>query len=509
MKEAERTARDKRIRGTFEQTRSIKATARQTGHSVGTVRSVLRGVPRKRARKERQRRTSKLDAFKVQLRGLVLDDKLTAVLAYEELQGMGFDGGYSIVKRYVQTLGPSPAKPPTTRVDHPPGKEGQVDWSPYTVWLGGERTIVHAFSFILPFSRWQFLRFATNEQLETLVSLHDQAFEELSAVPVCMTYDNMTTVGRHIEPGKIWINPRFASWASSYGFDIVLTTPGNPKEHGSVERPFHYVEHNCLRRKRFRFDDMEDLNRHARWWCANVANIRVHGTTRRRPIDLIQIERSFLRPLPRARPEAYQDVARKVGTDFCVLFQTNGYSVSPRFAGREVTARVFAKRIEFLIGDEAVTVHERCFERHQRLVLQEHEDEFCRTTPSRRVLESVFLRLGDRARTYYEGLRTQRGRGAGYHMKRILSLADRHGVSTVIAAMNHAAQYGSYSADAVARVINRGGVREPAPPTPTGEVPMPADRVRRWLEGLDVEGRDLEDFDALIDREGEHDDGQE
>ena len=371
---------------------------------------------------------------------------------------------------------------------------------------------MHAFSFVLPHSRWQFLRFALNEQLETLTRLHDDAFEELGAIPDCMTYDNMTTVGRHTGPGEVWINPRFAVWSEVYGFDIRLTTPGNPKEHGSVERQFGYTENNCLRRKRFRFDDLDDLNRHARWWCAEVANIRIHGTTRRRPLDLLQIERSFMKPLPRARPEPFRDVLRRVWTDFCVHYDTNGYSVSPRYAGRDTTARVFAERIEILIDGEndgkPVSVHVRSFERNQRFLLPEHEEEFKRTTPSRRLLESAFLRLGDGARTYYEGLRTQRGRGAGYHIKRILRLADRHGASTVISAMDHAARYGSYSADAVARVINRGAVREPAPTTLPGEVPMPPDRVRRWLEGLDVEDRDLGDFDDLVDREGVDEDGK-
>jgi hypothetical protein len=34
---------------------------------------------------------------------------------------------------------------------------------------------------------------------------------------------------------------------------------------------------------------------------------------------------------------------------------------------------------------------------------------------------------------------------------------------------------------------------------------MPPDRVRKWLEGLDVEGRDLEDYDRLVDEEEEDD----
>jgi hypothetical protein len=38
---------------------------------------------------------------------------------------------------------------------------------------------------------------------------------------------------------------------------------------------------------------------------------------------------------------------------------------------------------------------------------------------------------------------------------------------------------------------------------------MPPDRVRRWLEGLDVEGPDLGGYDDLVDRKGVDDDGEE
>jgi len=50
----------------------------------------------------------------------------------------------------------------------------------------------------------------------------------------------------------------------------------------------------------------------------------------------------------------------------------------------------------------------------------------------------------------------------------------------------------------VVRVLT--GVAEaPANVTPSGEVPMPPERVRAWLQGLKVQGRDLADYDAMID----------
>ncbi|MBW6456790.1 MAG: hypothetical protein K0A98_12980 [Trueperaceae bacterium] len=216
-------------------------------------------------------------------------------------------------------------------------------------------------------------------------------------------------------------------------------------------------------------------------------------------------ERPFLQALPDARPELYRTLSRTVGEDFCIAVDTNRYSVPPRWVGWPATVKAYAERLEFLVDGRLVAVHPIHHGRHQRLVLPEHEDEYKKSTPSKRLLEQAFVRLGDEAKRYYEGLEAHRGRGAGYHLKRILALADRHGTTVVSGAMAHAARFGNYSAEAVARVIAGRTLRQPM--TEPGDVPMPPERVQRWLEGLDVEGRDLGDYDAMVDRV--EDDGED
>ena len=303
-----RKRRDARIREVFAECGTIRETARRLGHSVNTVRKVLRGESRdRRPPARREPRPSKLDPYRATIRRLVLDDQLSAVLVLEEIRELGYPGGYSILKDYVRQLRPTPPnKPPTTVLERPPGKDGQVDWSPYRVRIGGVEFVVHAFSLVLPFSRYMVVRFALDETLETLVALHEEAFAGIGAVPGLMTYDNMTTVGRHIGPGEVWLNPRFVAYAEPYGFDIHLIDPGKPNQHASVERPFHYVEHNCLKRRRSRFEDLLDLNRHAKWWCDEVANVRIHGTTRQRLVDLL--ERNEISPT--ATPWSTEAAAR-------------------------------------------------------------------------------------------------------------------------------------------------------------------------------------------------------
>ncbi len=102
------------------------------------------------------------------------------------------------------------------------------------------------------------MRHLTNETIESVIRLHEEAFAELNAVPELITYDNMTTVGRHIGTGKVWINPVFKRFAEEYGFKVVILLPGKKERHGKVERPFHYIENNFLRGREF--SDLEDLN---------------------------------------------------------------------------------------------------------------------------------------------------------------------------------------------------------------------------------------------------------
>jgi transposase len=487
-----------RILDAYAQTGSIRGAARRVKTRRKTVRAALRGEPLHGPPGGRPPRPSKLDPYRPVIQRLVLEDKLTAILVLEEIRALGYQGGYSILKDYVRLVRPTPRAKVTTVLEHPPGAEGQVDWSPYTVQLGGEQRVVHAFSLVLPFSRFMVVRFAMDEQLDTLLRLHDEAFSVVGAIPRLMTYDNMTTVGRKLPSGELVLTARFEAYRQSCGFDVALIDPGRPNQHGSVERPFHYLEHNCLRRRRLRFDDLGDLNRHAAWWCDTVANVRVHGSTRERPVDRLARERPLMLPLPSLRPEPCQSLGRKVGKDFCVAVDTNRYSVPPRHVDQPATVKLYAERLEVLVGGTVVAVHAVCPSRHQRLVLPEHEEAFKRVTPSRRLLEQAFLRLGPSAGTYYDGLRQQRGRGAGYHLQRILRLADRHGADVVSGAMAHAARYGNYSADAVARVIVG---REIADRTggDTRPVPTPPERVRRWLEAIHVEDADLADYDRLID----------
>ena len=88
-------------------------------------------------------------------------------------------------------------------------------------------------------------------------------------------------------------------------------------------------------------------------------------------------------------------------------------------------------------------------------------------------------------------------------MARILKLADRHGSQAVAGALSHAARYGAYSAEAIVRLLQGRTLRLPKS---SGDEPLYVpEPVRKWLEGEDVEQKDLSEYDDLVERD-EYDD---
>lgn len=483
----------KQIREVFRQTGSVRRTSITTGHCRKVVRRVLYSPQRVAAPKTRPRK-SKLDPFAARIQRLVLEQRLSAVRVLEDIRELGYDGGYSILKEHIRSIRPRHLPVPRPPIDHPPGQEGQMDWSPHNVILGGRRTVVHTGSIVLCFSRYLFMRHCPDQTLASVIRLHEEAFTEIGAVPEIMTYDNMTTVGRHTGPGTVWLNPAFERFADEWGFKVVILAPGRKERHGKVERPFRYIEDNFLKGREF--TDLEDLNTKADLWRAQKANVRIHGTTRERPVDRLAREKSLLKPVPWNRADAfYKEVERRVHPDFCVAIDLKRYSADPGLIGRMVTVRLFREHLEIWTGGVMDCRH--LYTDKDRDILPEHEAIYKDITGQNQLLKEAFLRLGKTAEDYFEGLGRTRKSAAGYHLQRILKYADRYGSDIVVGAMAHAIRFDAFGADVILRIIQGKNLKTPA--VTHRARPLP-DNVRDWLRSCHVEDDTPGRFDRLIDK---------
>ncbi len=245
----------------------------------------------------RRPRPSRLDPYKeiIETR-LARYPDLSAVRLFEEIRKAGYEGGYDQVKRHVREVRPLPEPEPVRRFETPPGHQGQVDFAEFkTPW--GKR---HALVVVLGYSRLMWVRYYERQTMAVVMEGLESAFRYFGGVPSELLFDQMKAVivedNREVG-GRLMENTEFLRFAHHWGFRIRACRPYRAQTKGKVERPVSYIRRSFFYGRDFVSDD--DLNARVLGWLGRVANVRVHGTLKERPVDRFEAERPHLKPLAR------------------------------------------------------------------------------------------------------------------------------------------------------------------------------------------------------------------
>src|SRR5258706_16427340 len=201
-----------------------------------------------------------------------------------------------------------------------------MDYAVYDLDFTSEgRRRVSLFSYLLGYSRRQYLRFVEAQDLATTVREHVRAFAHLGGVAATCLYDNQKVVVTGREDGVPIYNPRSLAFATHYGFRPVACRPRRPQTNGKVERPFAYVETSLFNGRTF--ETLNHLNETTAWWLAHVADVRELRELRKTPLQLHAEERSFLIPLPDQPYEIYPGPYPTVTFACMITYRRNGSTV--------------------------------------------------------------------------------------------------------------------------------------------------------------------------------------
>jgi transposase len=290
------------------------------GCSRNTVRRYLRDEQAQRYG-PRQPRACKLDGYKHYLSERVEQARprwIPATVLLREIRERGYEGGISQLKAWLAPL--KRVEPePVVRFETPPGKQMQVDFT--TVRRGREPLL--ALVATMGYSRASFVKFTVREDAATLCAGLREAMDYFGGVPEHVLFDNTKAVVIERDaygPGLHRWNAELMALAEACGFTPRLCRPYRAKTKGKVERFNAYLKGSFVVPLAATLEaaglklDAAVANVHVRRWLDEVANARVHATTKAIPARRLAEERAVMLAAPAlgAVPMVAQRVAMPV-----------------------------------------------------------------------------------------------------------------------------------------------------------------------------------------------------
>jgi len=167
-----------------------------------------------------------------------------------------------------------------------------------------------------------------------------------------------TAVLKHPSGEKPLFHPRYLDFAAHYGFEPRACNVRKANEKGRVESGVGYVKKNFLHGLELP-PALDALNAAVRHWMDTIANVRIHGETRKQPVELFAVEKAHLKPLPPLPADTAVTDTLRANSRFRIRLDTNRYSVPSRYASQRLTLKKFANRLCIYQEGQLIATHTR------------------------------------------------------------------------------------------------------------------------------------------------------
>jgi transposase len=226
-----------------------------------------------------------------------LEKDLSGIRIFEELRCKGVNIGYSTVKLYIAGIKKNNGI--CVRFHTSPGEESQVDfgYAGLTLDNNGNKRKTWIFNMRLSYSRLDYYEKVYDQKVETFIQCHKNAFDYFDGIPRFIKIDNLKAAILNANFYEPIYQSLYKQFADYYKFSPAPCRVRKPQEKGKTEAGIKYIKNNFFAGRTFK--NADDLDKRLRIWLDNKCNKRIHGTTRKVPVDVFKEEEQHqLLPLP-------------------------------------------------------------------------------------------------------------------------------------------------------------------------------------------------------------------
>ncbi|WP_084226661.1 IS21 family transposase [Mycobacterium shimoidei] len=352
------------------------------------------------------------------------------------------------------------------------------------VWSPGEYLVIDwaqaapglfLFCAVLAFSRWRFVRFATDQRASTTLALISETLAAIGGVPARVLADRMACLKGGVVANVVVPTPDYVRLATHYGFAPDFCHANDPQSKGIVEHLCGYAQRDLavplLTEAAIAGTavDVAAANTAAAAWCTEV-NALVHSEICAVPDERLIVERELLSPLPSLRLQiGAPSVLRKVDRLSCVRYGSARYSVPTRLIGTTVAVVIDHGAVCLVEPTTGMIVAE-----HELIapgaasILDAHYDG-PRPAPNRgprpkTTIEKQFCDLGEDAEAFLVGAAAIGNTRLASELEILLALGAAHGTDALVAALHRAVAFRRFRATDVRSILAAGtGTPQPRP----------------------------------------------
>lgn len=349
---------------------------------------------------------------------------------------------------------------PIVRFEGVAGEYAQFDFGErWMTYSDTKRRKVIVFVGRLKFSRHVHVEVVPDQKAETLVRAVVGCLAVWGCVPLIWVFDNPKTVRTSNIGDPIVIHPYLAGLAAELNAAVLLCTPHQPQQKGSVERGVGWFKNSFLAQRNFL--DVADMTSQAAQWLEDVNQRRVSDATGVIPAVRLEHERAVLvgRTLPFTPASFALRIPLTVLPTGMIHVMGTSYSVDPTKVGAPAIALLRGEEVEIVISGKRCT-HRRIdwcdlpqrLPAHRREMLGVVHGERKRNSFQRQCLWEV----GPNGQLFLERLIHRLGPdSSGWYgpVKRLYALLEEHGDRAIETAFGVCTAQGRFEINAVVAAL--------------------------------------------------------
>lgn len=385
-------------------------------------------------------------------------DKISNLRIYEILRDeYHVSSTYVNLCKYIQKYHPKVKEAFGVQITSP-GEVAEIDFGYLGMFPGPLNTLVKTYGLavILPYSGLDFYALTYDQKLQTLVTELENAFLYFGGVPKTLKVDNMKTAILKNQHYDLQFNPDFLEFAYHYNTVIRPCAPFSPEQKGTVEAGIKYLQGNFIAGRTF--TTSTDMKQQLTDWMTNYANQRIHGTTRKVPMQVFRAEEKEKLQSPPDTPFAFFNRGVRIVASNChIHFEGNYYSVPSRLVGKDVTVRWNGNLLRIIYEGEQVALHAISKEVGAYVTNRSHMPDYkvYSETEYQAKFEAKFADMGEESHAYFRQLLVQKESYWFRIARVILGLKEQYGPAAVDASLKRAMYYSVTDVGTIRNILEK------------------------------------------------------